>query len=174
MRRPWPHAGGATHLVLEPHDFLRRLAALVSFPYSHGVRRHGVFANRSRLRRLLPPPPPSPFAAEMELSLPGGAAPSAEGADGTPAGTGVITSIENAGTPETGCPRMGSTAHRQRVPWAQLLRRVLHVDALACPRCSTATHTVLMTVLAFLSDPKVVGKILQHLGLPTTAPALGA
>jgi hypothetical protein len=69
---------------------------------------------------------------------------------------------------------MGSTAHRQRVPWAQLLRRVLHVDALACPRCSTATHTVPMTVRAFLSDPKVVGKILQHLGLPTTAPALGA
>jgi hypothetical protein len=36
----------------------------------------------------------------------------------------------------------------------------------------TATHTVPMTVLAFLSDPKVVGKILKHLGLPTTAPAL--
>ena len=29
-----------------------------------------------------------------------------------------------------------------------------------------------MVVLAFLSDPEVVGKILQHLGLPTTAPAL--
>ena len=27
-----------------------------------------------------------------------------------------------------------------------------------------------MVVLAFLSDPDVVGKILRHLGLPTTAP----
>ena len=30
-----------------------------------------------------------------------------------------------------------------------------------------------MTVLAFLSDPEVVGKILNHLGLPACAPALG-
>ena len=27
-----------------------------------------------------------------------------------------------------------------------------------------------MVVLAFLTDPEVVGKILRHLGLPTTAP----
>ena len=29
-----------------------------------------------------------------------------------------------------------------------------------------------MVVLAFLTDPKVVVKILTHLGLPTTAPSL--
>jgi len=29
-----------------------------------------------------------------------------------------------------------------------------------------------MTVLAFLTDPEVVQKILAHLGLPTSAPAL--
>jgi hypothetical protein len=29
-----------------------------------------------------------------------------------------------------------------------------------------------MVVLALLSDPEVVGKILRHLGLPTTVPAL--
>lgn len=29
-----------------------------------------------------------------------------------------------------------------------------------------------MVVLALLSDPEVVGKILRHLGLPTMAPAL--
>ena len=31
-----------------------------------------------------------------------------------------------------------------------------------------------LTVLAFLSDPEVVGKILRHLGLPACAPALAA
>jgi site-specific DNA recombinase len=40
--RPWPSSQGATHLVLEPHDFLCRLAALVSFPRSHSVRRPAV------------------------------------------------------------------------------------------------------------------------------------
>ena len=29
-----------------------------------------------------------------------------------------------------------------------------------------------MVVLAFLTDPEVVTKILKHLGLPTTAPAV--
>ena len=31
-----------------------------------------------------------------------------------------------------------------------------------------------MVVLAFLSDPEVVGRILRHLGLPVFAPALAA
>ncbi|MBU1701988.1 MAG: hypothetical protein KJ970_11845 [Candidatus Eisenbacteria bacterium] len=65
-----------------------------------------------------------------------------------------------------------SPARRRRVPWAQLLRRLVHVDALACPRCSTSAQTVPMVVLAFLTDPKVVGKILRHLGLAATPPAL--
>jgi len=50
--------------------------------------------------------------------------------------------------------------------------RVLHLDALACPRCSSPTQRIPMTILAFLSDPDVVYKILRHLGLPICAPAL--
>jgi hypothetical protein len=70
LRRPWPNARGATHLILEPLDFLRRLAALVSFPYSHAVRYHGIFANRSRMRRHLPPPPPRQDDPEPEVTVP--------------------------------------------------------------------------------------------------------
>ncbi|MBU1698605.1 MAG: hypothetical protein KJ831_00520 [Candidatus Eisenbacteria bacterium] len=69
-------------------------------------------------------------------------------------------------------PERPSAKFRRRVPWAQLLRRLLHVDALACPRCSTSAETVPMVVLAFLTNPQVVGKILRHLGLADTAPAL--
>ena len=36
------------------------------------------------------------------------------------------------------------------------------MDALACPKCNTP-----MVVLAFLTDPAVVLRILEHLGLPT-------
>jgi hypothetical protein len=57
LRRPWPNERGATHLVLDPLDLLRRLAALISFPYAHQVRYHGLFANRSRMRPRLPSPP---------------------------------------------------------------------------------------------------------------------
>ena len=48
-----------------------------------------------------------------------------------------------------------------------MLLRVLFIDALRCPRCATA-----MVVLALISDPKLVAKILGHLRLPTEPPPL--
>jgi hypothetical protein len=48
----------------------------------------------------------------------------------------------------------------------------LSIDALSCPRCSGREGTVPLTVLAFLSDPEVVVKILRHLGWPTAPPPL--
>jgi len=45
------------------------------------------------------------------------------------------------------------------------LRRTFDADALNCLACG-----VPMVVLAFLTDPAVVSKILAHLGLPTTPP----
>jgi len=56
---------------------------------------------------------------------------------------------------------------RSRTPWATLLRRVFDVDALACPRCLTP-----MVVLAFITDPQALARILGHLGLPTSPPDL--
>jgi hypothetical protein len=41
------------------------------------------------------------------------------------------------------------------------------VEALKCPQCSAP-----MVVLAFLTDPRVVGRILSHLGLPTALPTV--
>jgi hypothetical protein len=159
LRRPWPTARGATHLILTPQDFLRRLAALVSFPYSHSLRRHGLFANRSRFRRLLPPPPPPRSAQELDL---GPAAPPGPGQK-----AGSEANLVSSSSPAS------PSAPRKRLPWAQLLRRMLSVEALACPRCSAPGRNVPMVVLAFLTDPEVVSRILRHLGLPTVAPVLG-
>ena len=142
LRRPWPHAGGTSTLLLDPLDFLRRLAALVPAPYAHMIRYHGVFANRSRDRNLLPAPPRGDEGQE----------PSGE------------TGAERASGLDAAAQGQAPT-HRRRLAWAQLPRRVLHVDALQCPRCSAA-----MMVIAFLSDPSVVGRILCHLRLPTMAP----
>jgi len=44
-------------------------------------------------------------------------------------------------------------------------RRVFDIDALSCPKCRTP-----LIVLAFLTDPRVLERILGHLGLPTTPP----
>ena len=153
LRRPWPHPLGTTWLLLEPLDFLRRLAALIPAPYTHMIRYHGILANRSRWRELLPQPPAHPSAGDP-LDAPASAAK----ATGPPA----------AGQQATSC----STPPRRRrahLKWAQLLRRVFSLDALECPQCQAA-----MVVLAFISDPPVVSKILRHLKLPTTPPPLAA
>jgi hypothetical protein len=49
-----------------------------------------------------------------------------------------------------------------RVEWAVLLRRTFGLDALRCATCAAR-----MRVLATVSEPSVVKKILSHLSLPT-------
>jgi hypothetical protein len=57
LPRPWPTPTGRTELEFEPQALLRRLSALMPGPYLNLVRYHGVFANRSRYRARLTPPP---------------------------------------------------------------------------------------------------------------------
>jgi hypothetical protein len=148
LRRPW--LGGATELILDPLDFLRRLTALLPRPYAHAVRYHGCFAGRSAARPLLP----KPLVTE-ELT---------EETDDISPISGKGATSKNDGT--------SSKARRYRLPWHRLLLRVYHVDSLACPRCSTPRARAPMLVLAFLTDPPVLQKILAHLKLPTTPPPL--
>ena len=42
--------------------------------------------------------------------------------------------------------------------WAELLRRILEVDPLVCPRCGDE-----MRIVAFITQPKVIDRILEHL-----------
>lgn len=50
-----PYRDGTTHIVLEPLDFLARLAALVPLPRVHLTRYHGVFAPHAALRAGITP-----------------------------------------------------------------------------------------------------------------------
>ena len=160
LAKPWPTPTGCTELVLDPVDFLRRLAALIPAPYLNMVRYHGVFANRSHYRRQLPAPPTSRWA---EPSAP--SAPCVEPDPATAQGA-ANQDQEPAGLPpQLPSPPPSLPIRRRRTPWATLLRRVFDVDALRCPNCLTP-----MVVLAFITDPGVLGKILDHLGLPTTPP----
>ena len=169
LPKPWPTPRGQTELRLEPRALLRRLAALIPAPYFNLVRCYGVFApsllkkcsslqffnrvnehgrspravHRSRFRKALPSPPPPATPTEPPP---------------LPAATQ---------SPENLLPEDPPPLRPRRLPWAQLLRRAMHIDALTCPRCS-----VPMVVLAFISDPKVVKRILAHLKLPTSPPPL--
>jgi len=50
-----PYRDGTTHIILEPLDFIARLAALVPKPRVNLTRFHGVFAPNSALRQQVTP-----------------------------------------------------------------------------------------------------------------------
>ena len=55
VRLKTPYRDGTTHIVLEPLDFMARLAALVPPPRVHQTRYHGVLAPGSALRAAVTP-----------------------------------------------------------------------------------------------------------------------
>ncbi len=60
-----------------------------------------------------------------------------------------------------------SAVRPRRLPWASLLMRSLGVSGLECPRCQSQ-----MVLLALITAPPVVAKILDHLRIPSTPPPL--
>jgi len=61
------------------------------------------------------------------------------------------------GTPES-CPDQSVSAKVSRAAWARLLAKIYEVDALKCSRCGSP-----MKVLALITDPHEVRRILLHL-----------
>jgi len=197
LRKPWPHRSGSRVLTLEPLAFLRRLAALTPPPYVHLLRHYGLFAPRAKGRERLPSPPPSPFGPRPQRLPPHSASSAAHPAPPQPpqppclpappakasATSAALLEATSAPAPapdarppaldpnlpstlpEAPSPWPGEPASRPprtRLPWHELLRRVFAIDVLVCPRCAGP-----LTVLAYLTEAAVVGKILSHLGLPT-------
>ncbi len=53
----------------------------------------------------------------------------------------------------------------RHVAWAELLRRTFGLDVLACADCGGRLRLV-----ATIADPRVIARILAHLGLPLEPP----
>ena len=140
-------ASGADELVLQPLELLRKLVALVPPPRVHLTRFHGVFAPNAGARHRVVP--------EREGEEPTCA--SASAADAVP----VPPQEPHLLRP------LADEAPRNRVPWAALLRRSFEIDVFQCPNCPGR-----MRVVAYLDEPTVTAKILDHLGLPSHAPPI--
>jgi hypothetical protein len=146
-----PHAQGVIHL--SPHELLDRLTDLVPPPRKHRHRYHGVFAPNHRLRRavtelaignaLSPPLPPGASHA----SLPP-----------LPLGEGWG---EGPGNDQ---PRSHDTS---RIAWAKLLARIGEQFPLECPACGGDIR-----LIAFITDPAPIRKILEAIGVPLEPPPL--
>lgn len=133
---------------------MRRLASLVPPPYRHQVRYHGLFASAATRR------------AELAPGL-AGLRPAQNTAGEQPSSPVPFEPSPAFALPESTAAKDNPKPIRTRLPWADLLRHVFKIDVLVCPKCAGP-----MVVLAYLTDPQVLTKILSHLGLPHQAPPL--
>jgi len=130
-----PWADGTTHPLFDPVELLERLAALTPRPRINLILYHGVLAPRAAWRSLV-----------VQFGASPGAAPETDAAADGPRHA-------------AGC------RHTRNYLWAELMRRSLGLDVLACPRCGGR-----LTLIALIEDPAVIARVLRHLGLPTAMP----
>ena len=77
----------------------------------------------------------------------------------------TIDDIKAPSTLET-LGKQADCRHTRNYLWAELMRRSLGLDVLACPRCGGR-----LTLIALIEDPAVIVRVLGHLGLPIDIPA---
>jgi len=174
-----PGGRGEPHRIMEPMEFMARLAALVPPPRRPLVRYHGVFAPNSPWRvAVVPGPRPQELERRMKACAAMAKAATeaatgavgvtmaavAAGAQGTTTDAGVWDTAEASGAAEvTGAAKPEKKALRAaRIDWATLLHRVWGIDAMKCPRCEGP-----MKFIATITDRAVIVRILTHLGLPS-------
>ena len=135
LRRPW--ADGTTHLLFDPLELLARLAALTPRPRINLILYHGVLGPRAAWRALV-----------VQFGTTDGRH---AAADSAPAAKAHSQTVDRRPGPN--------------YIWADLMRRSLGLDVLACPRCGGC-----LRLIAVIDDPAVVERILRHLGLSTDIP----
>lgn len=138
-----PWDDGSTAIKLTPMEFMERLVALVPRPRVHLTRFHGVLAPHYKYRKLVVPKSPPKLEIAPEVQEPVS-----------------DPSLDLA-------PKEEAPINRKNMTWARLLARVFKIDVETCPHCGSKVK-----IIAAIEEPKVIKKILDHLGLPSMPPPL--
>ena len=140
-----PKSAAPTPTRLNPFAFLERICTLVPRPRQHQLTYAGVLAPASPRR---PGIIPAPTPRRRRPTIPPKCA----------KGTGQQARERKSPPPKKPRSRARTAPY---IPWAELLRRSFGIDVFTCPHCQGRRR-----ILAFLEDPVVIHKILDHLGLP--------
>ena len=144
---------GASGVVeLSPFEFLDRLADLVPPPRKHRHRYHGVFAPNHKLRSAVTALAIGNVGKPRDAAT-GGHAVGGHAADGDATCHGCDS-----------CDKLPSH-DTSRIAWAKLMARVGEEFPLECPGCGGDIR-----LIAFITDPGPIRKILTHLGEPLEPP----
>ena len=187
---------GTTHVLMERHELLERLAPLIPPPRAHQARYHGILAPCASGRDRVVPTAGQTRALgatsaggkgklgvesakggaqtgqqrEAEIG-PAPAIPALEAAAiaGAECEPHALQGAQEGPVPQPAKPvesLPAASVRRQRLPWADLLKRVFGIEALRC-QCGES-----MRVLAAITEPTVAQRILIGMGLPPRAPPL--
>jgi len=166
----YPRSPKQTHLLLDPVQFMARLASLIPPPRHPLVRYFGVLSSASRWRPHVVPPVPAHRKRTCSCAH------SAAANESTIKVTGAQACLAGAPAQESEAAAAQEPASERRsrgcvqaatryIPWADLLKRVFDVDALLCPRCSSR-----LRIISLIMEPAVVRRILRSLDLPSEPP----
>jgi len=183
IRKPW---GNETHRVMSPLQFLARLAALIPPPRHPLIRFYGVFAPHSSWRAKVVPVR-SPCCHQrsengIRSAQPTAAATAATTATAVASAAARIVKSSTLPTLARRCSEpapyctatiapkyVAVAAVREpttRIDWAELLKRVHDVDALACP-CGGR-----LKFIALILEEDPARAILESLHLPSEPPPI--
>lgn len=154
---------GTREIHFTPQELLARLCALIPPARVHLTRYHGIFAPRARRRAALTGRKSKPRTAPADKSAPAAAAPPPSPPPPSPS-----PPAQSPSSPPSIGDLPPAPEREVRLPWADLLRRVHQIDVKRCSACGGPVR-----VVAYLTDPDVTKRILDHLRLPSTAPPRG-
>ncbi len=69
-------------------------------------------------------------------------------------------------TNQTPTGALAEQKKKTRISWARLLKRIFGIDIETCNLCGGKVK-----IISAIEDPKVIKKILDHVGMPSVAPA---
>jgi hypothetical protein len=153
-----PFADGTEALRFEPAAFLERLVALIPRPGRPMLTYHGILAPAASWRDHVVPASPPPRAPRCQSSQ----QPTASVTErSTPSQR--LSGLPDQRPSEADPP----TRRHERLTWAQLLRRTYAIEVLVCDLCGARRE-----LIAFLTAPDSIRRILEYLGLPTRPPPI--
>ena len=136
---------GATEIVLDPLEFIHRVAMQIPGRGQHLVRYYGAYSCRGRRAHArMDEEQENENRDDASAARPQGQAEDPAQADCQP-----DSESEHAES---------DFLRSRRRSWARMIRRIFEVDPLLCPDCGGQ-----MKVIAVLTDPEVVDRILRHI-----------
>jgi len=148
--------GSRTHLLMEPVQFLARLASLVPPPRHPLVRYVGVLSSASRWRKHVVPRSNDDMGHRQQRPSEPQGPPVTKSTDVSCTLAGLSEALSEAGEPQpqrSYCGAVGAAG--TYVDRATLLRRVFNVNSLQCQRCGGRLRVIATITEARAPDPQL-------------------